>query len=322
MLAEAESRGLPGVSIQRVKFQRAGEGYPLDDVIVHGTTHKGDPAVLEVQVKRTITFASSDPVFKKVVEQLAQAFLKLDLSHEHHQLAVATEKTSFRISGPYQDVLRWAREVNSASTFIERIKREGVGNSDMRAFVKTVRSHLATVGCANDDESVWHILCSFQILVFDYDAPGSQSHELALERSQHVLEPDETTRASGFWEALTEIAIRVAASGGDLDCNRLRSEPTLASFRVRGSWRNLAPRATLAEAASLTAADLQCTIAGVTLFRSAQFNAVRNARDEGRYIEIRGGPGVGKSGILGMLVQQTLSTCSTITITNKRNSLL
>ena len=114
-------------------------------------------------------------------------------------------------------MLRWAREVSSASTFVERINRKKVGNDDMRTFVATVRSHLAAAGCANDDEPVWQILRRFQILAFDYDAPGSQSLELALDRARHALEPEEATRASGFWKALTETAIRVAASGGDLD---------------------------------------------------------------------------------------------------------
>lgn len=106
MLAEADPRGLPGVFAERVELQRAGEGHPLDDIIVRGVTNAGEPALLEVQVKRTITFAPADPVFKDVVGQLAQAFEKLDLSNDRHQFAVATARTSFKITGPYQDVLR------------------------------------------------------------------------------------------------------------------------------------------------------------------------------------------------------------------------
>lgn len=106
MLAEADPRGLPGVLAERIELQRASEGYPLDDVIVRGLTRAGDPAVLEVQVKRTITFAPADAVFKDVVAQLALAFQNLDILDERHQFAVATERTSFKITGPYQDVLR------------------------------------------------------------------------------------------------------------------------------------------------------------------------------------------------------------------------
>jgi len=319
MLAEADPRGLPGVLVERVELQRAGEGHPLDDVIVHGTTKAGEPAVLEVQVKRTMTFAPADPVFKDVVGQLAQAFQKLDLSHERHQFAVATERTSFKITGPYQDVLRWARELKSASTFNERIRRENVGNADMRTFVATVRSHLTAVGCASDDQTVWQVLRRFQILTFDYDAPSSQSSELALERARHVLGPGDTSRASAFWKALTETAIRVAASGGDRDRARLVAElGQVDNFRLIGSLRLRPSRETVSDAASLAADDLRRDVAGVTLARTAQLEAVRGARDASRYVEIRGGPGVGKSGLLGMLVQQVLTEARAIVLSPER----
>jgi hypothetical protein len=319
MLAEADPRGLPGCIVERIELQRAGEGHPLDDVIVRGVTNAGDPAVLEVQVKRTITFAPGDAVFKDVVGQLAAAFPKLDPGHNRHQFAVATERTSFKITGPYQDVLRWAREVGSASTFVARINRKKVGNDDMRTFVATVRSHLAAAGCASDDEAVWQILRRFQILTFDYDAPGSQSVELALERARHVLDPEDAGRAAALWKALTETAIRAAASGGDLDRARLLAELVgVDNFRVLGSRLNRLPRETLAEAASLAAAELRRTIAGATLARSAQLEAVRYARDAGRYVEIRGAPGVGKSGLLGLLVQQVLAEARAIVLTPER----
>jgi hypothetical protein len=319
MLSEADPRGLPGAVIERIDLQRASEGHPLDDVIVHGTMTTGEPAVLEVQAKRTITFAPADNVFKDVVGQLARAFQNLDLSNERHQFAVATERTSFKITGPYQDVLRWAREIGSASTFIERINRKNVGNDDMRTFVATLRSHLTAVGCRSDDQAVWEILRRFHILTFDYDAPGSQSYELALERARHLLAPDEASRASVFWKALTETAIRVATTGGALDRARLIAELVqVDNFRLIGSRRSRAPRETLSEAASLAAADLQRSVAGVTLARTAQLEAVRDARDVGRYVEIVGGPGVGKSGLLGMLVQQVLTEARAIVLSPDR----
>ena len=57
MLVGAEPRGLPGTIIERVAFQKAAEGHPMDDVIVYARDHYGKPATLEIQVKRTVTFA-------------------------------------------------------------------------------------------------------------------------------------------------------------------------------------------------------------------------------------------------------------------------
>ena len=319
LLAEAEPRGLPGVTIERIELQRAGEGHPLDDVIIRGATRVGEPAVLEVQVKRTITFAPADPVFKDVVEQLAKAFTTLDLSNQRRQFAVATERTSFKITGPYQDVLRWAREVGSASVFFARINRKNVGNADMRTFVATVRTHLEATGSPHDEETVWQLLRRFHILTFDYDAPGSQSLELALERTRNLLDPADAPRVSAFWKALTETAIRSAAAGGDLDRARLLDELAVVdNFRLLGSRQNRAARDTLAEAATLAAADLRGSIAGATLARTVQLDAVREARDSARYIEIRGGSGVGKSGLLGILVDQVLSEGRAIVLSPER----
>ena len=43
-----------------------------------------------------------------------------------------------RIAGPYQDVLTWARQLGSATTFMERINRAGLGerqHADLRRHV-------------------------------------------------------------------------------------------------------------------------------------------------------------------------------------------
>src|SRR5712691_6790340 len=69
-LIAGEPRGLPGVMLDRVEFQRAGEGRPLDDVVVYGRHLSGVGVTLEIQVKREITFAPKDDVFKDVVGQI------------------------------------------------------------------------------------------------------------------------------------------------------------------------------------------------------------------------------------------------------------
>jgi hypothetical protein len=73
VLTGAEPRGLPGTIIDRVELQRAGEGRPLDDVIVHAHDASGVGATLEIQVKREITIPPSDEVFRDVVRQIAAA---------------------------------------------------------------------------------------------------------------------------------------------------------------------------------------------------------------------------------------------------------
>ena len=88
MLAGGEPRGLPGTAATQIEFQRASDR-PLDDVIVHAADTQGKPAVLEVQVKRTVDFTASDPVFRALVAQLAKAAAKPEFDVQCCELAIA-----------------------------------------------------------------------------------------------------------------------------------------------------------------------------------------------------------------------------------------
>ena len=101
LLTAGEPRGLPGMVIDRIELQRASEGRPLDDVIVHAHDGSGATAVLEIQVKREIVFSPADKVFRDVVQQIAAAARRPDFLTSRYELAVATAKTSAKISGPY-----------------------------------------------------------------------------------------------------------------------------------------------------------------------------------------------------------------------------
>jgi hypothetical protein len=114
--------------------------------------------VLEVQVKRSVTFAPADPVFRDVVDQIAKASQREDFWISRYEVAIATAKTSRKIDGAYQDILTWARRIGSAQVFFDRLRRKGFASDDMRAFVHTFRAHLREAGAASDDGSVWRLL--------------------------------------------------------------------------------------------------------------------------------------------------------------------
>jgi hypothetical protein len=304
MLTRAEPRGLPSTSIDRVEFQRAHENHPLDDVIVHAHDASGHPAVLEVQVKRTITFAPSDPVFQSVVQQIAEAARRPGFWTSRHELAVATAHTSRKIAGPYQDVLTWARQLDSHTIFMARIERPGSANDDMRTFVGTFRSHLALAGSPIDDETVWKLLSRLQILVFDYTAPGSAHEDHAKERAARALHPDEAPGAGALWATLVELALETAASGGDRTRDRLVEDLVRRSFRFSGDRRYANARAALAEASRQALDDIGNQVRHTKLTRHERIAAVRASNYGMRYQEIRGDAGVGKSGLLRHFAEQ------------------
>lgn len=304
VLTGAEPRGLPGTLTDRVELQRAPEGRALDDVIVQARDARGNPAILEIQVKRSVTFAPADPVFRAVVAQIVATSRRSDFWSSRYELAIAIARTSRKIDGAYQDVLTWARQLGDAETFIARIARPGSANDDMRTFVHTFRSHLHDAGAPDDEETVWRLLRRLQILVFDFTAQGSASEELAKERAIRTLHPDETSRAGNLWASLIELALQVAASGGDRTRAGLIEDLTRQSYRLAGERRHSSARAALAEASLNALADVDDRVGDVVLTRHERVTAVHTALDEGRYVEIRGDAGVGKSALLKYIAAQ------------------
>ena len=299
MLAGSEPRGLPGTSIDRIAFQRGDDGFPLDDVIIQATERlTGRATTLQIQVKRSVSFAPTDAVFKKVVGQIAAAIGKPEFWSGRHELAIATAAISRKISGPYQDVLRWARQLGTAALFFERLGRSRTGSNDMRAFVATLRDHLRAAGMVDDDELVWKVLGRLQILVFDYTAVGSASEALAIERCVRVLPSEASANASALWSTMVDLSEEIASDGGDRDLARLKTDLSKKSFRLAPDPGLSNVRTAIGEASSQALADISTSIAEMTIARSEWIEAVNAALDQGRYIEIRGDAGVGKSGIL------------------------
>lgn len=89
---------------------------------------------------------------------------------DRHLLAVATQRTSYAISGPYQDVLEWAHRAESGVQFFARLDLPGVASEEMCSFAKSFRSNLVVQGVADEDEAVWSIIRRFMILEFDFES--------------------------------------------------------------------------------------------------------------------------------------------------------
>lgn len=304
MLTGTEPRGLPGTVIDRIELQRAAEGRPLDDVIVKAHDAQGNPAILEIQVKRSINFSSGDPIFRKVVFQISEASCRDDFWTSRYEMAIAAARTSRKIDGAYQDVLTWAREIGDPITFMDRINRPGSANESMRTFVRTFKAHLHDAGAPNNDEIVWGLLRKLQILIFDFTAQGSASEELAKERAVRALHSNDAYLAGNLWTALIELALKVAVSGGDRNRETLVDDLTRQSFHLSGQRFNLSARTSLADASRAALDDIEDQVSGVMLIRHERIATIHAALDEGRYVEIRGDAGVGKSGLLKHFAKQ------------------
>jgi hypothetical protein len=243
-----------------------------------------------------------------------------DFWESRYELAIAIARTTQKTEVSYQDVLAWARTLDSADTFLLRIERPGSGNDDMRAFVRTFRDHLSSAGVTSDDLTVWKLLGRLQILTFDFTATGSATEELAKERSADALHADDRSRAVSLWGNLIEIALQIAATGGDRTRVRLIEDLRERSFRLAGTRNFASARAHLREAALHALGDMGDRVGKVTLIRPERLTSVRDALARGRYVEIRGEAGVGKSAVLKQVAKQLAQESQIIVLSPNRTT--
>jgi hypothetical protein len=302
MLAGSEARGLPDAQIERVQFQGENEGYALDDLIVHSASDKGS-SLLEIQSKRTIAFAPKDTIFRSVCDQIARSAPQSQPT-DRHLFAVATQRTSFAISGPYQDVLEWARTTKTGAQFFARLALKGVASDAMRGFAQTFRANLVAHGVADDDETVWNIIRRFLILEFDFESGAPQARAHALTIAGQVLAPEDAYRSKALWSNLIELVILTGKTGGSITRKELAATLTARGFRLAGVRNYSLARARLVEMSRFALMDIGTTVCGVNLLRLGAMAALDEARDQHRFVEITGKPGVGKSYVLRHLAER------------------
>ncbi len=246
-------------------------------------------------------------MFRDVVEQIVEAVKAGKLEDPNpHPLAIATAQSSRQIDGAYHEVLLWARRSESPDAFFRKLGRPDVSNENMRTFVATLRANVAHFGAASDD-----ILRRLQILVFDFSAEHGQTESLVRDRCAQALDPSERGKAGALWSALCDIAQSIAASGGEIAAPTLRDILTNThGLKLAGLRQNRAAQAVLFEASQNALHDIRDHAGPAMLWRRVRLDSVNVALDSGRYLEILGDAGIGKSGIQWYLREKHKHTYS------------
>jgi hypothetical protein len=266
---------------------------------IKATNADGSAAVLEIQAKRTLTFTASDREFADVVAQMWEAAQKPAFETDRYELAVAMARTTTRVEHACQEVLHWARQLPDGTTFAAHIIRENFSSKGMRDFVDVFRTNLAAAGAPTEDETVWRLLRRFQILVFDFESPGSDYEHRAHERGRLALAADQPHRTVDLWPVLIDQAGACARAGAVFDhaslVARLQTDHGFR-FSQRADLRPVDAR--LSEAADRALEEIRDQVGGVRLARTALIDQAYAALGPHRTLQIVGGPGVGKSWVM------------------------
>jgi hypothetical protein len=299
LLANTEPLGLPGAVVDRLEFQRGGQGHPLDDVIVRGATPQGDERCLEVQVKRSMAFTENDANFQTVVDGIVRA-RKIE---PDRRFAVAIERTTGVIENGVQEVLELAQQTIDAGSFLKLLETPGRSNKDMRAFVVAFRALLAAKDETGDDV-LYDILRSFSVLTFDYARPNSMAEYHDRLRARHLASEKS---GADLYDSLFGLVLRADAIGGELNRDELVRKLNDLGVSVGAAPGLAVVRSHIEELSRHALQDIGITVKGCRLAREKPRRELEEllqaAETQGGVVEISGPSGVGKSGLLRTAIE-------------------
>ena len=304
LLVEGAVRGLGSAVAKEIRLQRRYENYPLDDVIVEGQFPTGS-ATLSLQVKRKLTFSSSNKSFKEVMKQSWETFTGEDFKRDSDRFGVALSIYSSKVDNHFQTVLSWARESTSAKDFFKRIEQSGLSHKSSRDFITTVKEALAeSIGKLPTDDDLWSFLKHFVILRFDLEKEeSSESYVHALQLIKNALLPEDQEKSKALWHALVNEADITKPAAGSISQATLRSklgkEFHLDALRsCQGDLNRIAIESKRA------LEDIEISLGDVILNRDETIQEIDGILLSHQFIEVIGDPGVGKSVILRMLAER------------------
>jgi len=310
LLAQTEAFGLPGVAVESLAFQRAGQGHPLDDVIVKGRKGDGSERCLEVQAKRSMAFTEGDTDFAAVVAGIVKG--------RHNDLerrfAVAIERTSGAIEGGVQETLELARNTPNVSAFLTLLNAPGRSNGAMRRFVAAFKHHLS-VNEVSGDEALFQILNRFVVLVFDYARPGSIADHHDRGRARALFTGSDSKDP---YDTLFGVMLRSDAIGGQTDRPHLVVQLADHDLRVGAAPMLAKARRRIEEMSHFALSEISMDVAGQQILRVerrqllAEMVAERRA-GEG-IVEITGPGGAGKSALLRWMAETWGASCRVLVL--------
>lgn len=306
VLTEGSVRGLCGNYATAIQSQREAFDSPLDDVIVKGILKDGRQTQLDLQIKNKLTFTKNDKEWIKCLKAAWDTFSKqgFDLTTQRIGVGIGTYNT--KVDQHYQSILTWATYSSNGKHFIERIEKKDYSHDDKKSFVNNVRTVLEDYSKRKiTDDEIWKFLSSFVIVHFDFQSSNSsRDKEDAIDRVKNLLVESEKNNAKNIWGHLVEKAGELVPAGGEANRATLIQQLNGNDIRIGTApsfWNDVAM---LHEESLRALDDIKSDISGLRLHRRDAYQKARKLLQEGRYIQIDGEPGTGKSALLKSIAEE------------------
>lgn len=299
LLREEHADGQKG-TVTSVAVQQAGQGHPMDDVIVE-FDHDDTRCRLSLQVKRSITIsaAASNTDFRQIMAGAVATRTTPGFQSDLDAYGFAVEYVSEGRLRTFKRFIEWAESSPTGEDFVRRFAEGGAAAAEARR----LRANLSALIEAESpgDEAAFYR--QFVALKLDGLMDDGALRAEIVNRLQELLISDEDGQDLLLFDRLCHIAREGAGTA------RTWTRRTLLS-QLRGTVRlRVIPnyRADVDRLQSLSLAgmaDVSEEIAGYRVERSALEEKIKGYLAEHRLVNISGLPGCGKSAMLKRIASE------------------
>ncbi len=294
--------------VTAVAMQQRDFGEPLDDVIVDFSSASDKPARLSLQCKKALTLsaAPSNADFREVIRDSLATLQKTDFREDRDRFGAALLSVT---AGPFDtlnSLCELARYSDSIAHFQARFSADGNANAQQRAMRETIASLLTEfAGAAYSEALLFRFLRHFVLVRFDYLHEGAADHAEGINAVRPALPADSNAQAPLLWAALCEIAREGAGrsacfSRSDLVVRLDRTIRLTGAPSLRGDLDKISALTALA------LKDINDDVRGTRMYRTAVQAELEHFLNAGRFVQVRGLPGSGKSVLLRRRIEQEL----------------
>lgn len=294
----------PNARVQEIRFQSKYNEVHTDDFVIVAADKNNIDSKLYAQVKHEITISESEnSTFSEVMKSAWADFKSDAFNQKTDAIALITGPLPRLDVNNTLPVLEWARYSESADEFIRKSNAKGFTSEAKLKRLSALKSQLrmANNGEELSDHQLWSFLKSFHLLSYDLDVKASvvasllgaliQQHS---DESPHLVLAKVTTCVQEFNQNAGTLTLnnapnevrslfaREVAQGLDSDINRLQDRGNHIFYGISNS------------------------INGLHVLRDEQLTALSDAFDQGGFILVTGGRGVGKSGVVKDFVSAKL----------------
>jgi hypothetical protein len=309
LLGESYARGIEGHIVSRIALQQRSFEEPLDDVVVDFRDPAGDTARLSLQVKRSLTIsaAPSNADFREIIRDCWRTFTKPRFRKTKDRFGAAVGEIARSKQRAIISLCESARASISAAHFHARFAKGGNASAALKTIKKDIEALLAKAkGSACTKTEVHNFLAHFVLLDFDFLHAGASDPPAIMARLRDYLAPDHVDQAPSLWNDLRQIVRDGAGKSSEFD------RPRLLQVLPRGIRLQAAAslRSDLDKITRLTRhwiADIHNDVGGVHVDRAALSEKLEKSLAGGRFIQITGLPGSGKSVLLRQRVEAELT---------------